>query len=208
MKKFFALILFFLSITAIHAQEQKVDVIIKSDGTKIEAVVTEVDVDLIKYKLANNLMGPTYSLKKDDIASVLYSNGTSEVFPKRTSNVSVTNGTYNGSAHLTGLALEQYNNAKALNTAGSVLWAVGSITVFTGLFVGLFASMYVGFIIMMPVGGGLLIPGAVMSGIATSRMNSIRSSGQAISLYDFNIGKNLKHPVNLALHTNGISLKF
>ncbi len=122
--------------------------------------------------------------------------------------MSVVNGTYNSSAHLTGLALEQYNNAKALNTAGSVLWAVGSITVFTGLFVGLFASMYVGFIIMMPVGGGLLIPGAVMSGIATSRMNSIRSSGQAISLYDFNIGKNLKHPVNLALHTNGISLKF
>lgn len=105
------------------------------------------------------------------------------------------------------LYTQRYNNAKALNTAGTVLWATGAATFVTGLFLGVFAVPYVGLLMLMPIGSGLLIPGAIMSGVATARMKSIRNS-QAVSLYDFNVGKKLKHPVTLTLHTNGISLKF
>jgi len=56
------------------------DVIVTKDARKINAKVTEVNVNDIKYKNFDNLDGPTYTLLKSDIASIVYQNGQVETF--------------------------------------------------------------------------------------------------------------------------------
>jgi hypothetical protein len=58
-----------------HAQ----DVIITRDAKKINAKVTEVNPGDIKYKKFDNPDGPTYTLPKNQIASILYQNGMVDV---------------------------------------------------------------------------------------------------------------------------------
>jgi hypothetical protein len=59
-----------------HAQ----DVIVTRDAKKISAKITEVNPDDVKYRNFDNLDGPTYTLLKSQIASILYQNGTVETF--------------------------------------------------------------------------------------------------------------------------------
>ena len=56
------------------------DVIVTKDARKINAKVTEVNLSDIKYKNFDNMDGPTYTLLKSDIASILYQNGQVETF--------------------------------------------------------------------------------------------------------------------------------
>jgi hypothetical protein len=56
------------------------DVIVTRDSKKINAKVTEVNITDIKYKNFDNPDGPTYTLLKSDIASILYQNGSVETF--------------------------------------------------------------------------------------------------------------------------------
>jgi hypothetical protein len=56
------------------------DVIVTKDSRKINAKVTEVNVDDIKYKNFDNQEGPTYTLPKSEIASILYQDGKVETF--------------------------------------------------------------------------------------------------------------------------------
>ena len=56
------------------------DIIVTKDSRKIEAKVTEVNIDDVKYKVFTNQDGPTYTLLKRDIASILYQNGQVEIF--------------------------------------------------------------------------------------------------------------------------------
>ena len=80
LKVFFVLMFFLMSKTISFAQEQKYDLIVKNDGAKIEAVVIEVDIDVVKYKAYNNQSGPIYIIKKDDIAAIKYVNGSIDFF--------------------------------------------------------------------------------------------------------------------------------
>jgi hypothetical protein len=59
-----------------HAQ----DVIVTRDAKKISAKITEVNPDDVKYRNFDNPDGPTYTLLKSQIASILYQNGTVETF--------------------------------------------------------------------------------------------------------------------------------
>jgi len=61
------------------------DVIVTKDARKINAKVTEVNVSDIKYKNFDNLEGPTYTLLKSDVASILYQNGQVETFEMESS---------------------------------------------------------------------------------------------------------------------------
>ena len=69
----FSLILFFV----FTAQSQ--DVIYTTGGNKLQAKVTEINTNDIKYKSSNNLEGPTYVISKNDVVLIQYSNGISEV---------------------------------------------------------------------------------------------------------------------------------
>lgn len=60
---------------------QSVDKLFKRDNTVINCKITEISSTEIKYKKANYLDGPTYTVKKSEVATVLFSNGDSEVFP-------------------------------------------------------------------------------------------------------------------------------
>lgn len=196
----------------VNDQEQKVDIIIKSDGTKIEALVQEVDIDIVKYKLSSNPTGPMYSIRKSDIASILYSNGTSEVFAKPTT-YPATDGkllqTYGSSTFATGdyTSQPEYLQAKSLNTTGSVLGVLGLASLITGVVVGCCVDAFIGFVILVPVGAAFFVPGVVLSSVGSARMRSIKNS-QQLSLYEFQLNKNAKYPVNLAVQSNGLSLKF
>jgi hypothetical protein len=59
-----------------HAQ----DVIVTRDAKKISAKVMEINPGDVKYKNFDNPDGPTYTLPKSQIASILYQNGTVETF--------------------------------------------------------------------------------------------------------------------------------
>jgi hypothetical protein len=76
MKKFFLMMWFWGAfLTACFAQ----DVIITKDAKKIYAKITEVNVHDIKFKRFNYPDGPTYTILKSRIVSILYQDGTVEI---------------------------------------------------------------------------------------------------------------------------------
>ena len=73
------LIVIFLCLfgfTNLHAQ----DIIIKKDGSEIEAKVLEVKSSNITYKRFEMLDGPTYEIDKSEIFIIKYSSGQKDVF--------------------------------------------------------------------------------------------------------------------------------
>lgn len=56
------------------------DQLFKKDNSKIEAKILEINTTEIKYKLFNNPDGPTYIVLKNEVAMIIYQNGTHEVF--------------------------------------------------------------------------------------------------------------------------------
>ncbi len=55
------------------------DHIINQEGDDILAKVTEIGLDVIKYKRCDYLDGPTYSIPKSSVLLIEYSNGTREI---------------------------------------------------------------------------------------------------------------------------------
>lgn len=70
------LLLFFLAVAGLTAQAQ--DVIVGLDGSKTKSKVLEITQTEIKYKKFDNQEGPTYTMQKNLVQSVLYANGTTE----------------------------------------------------------------------------------------------------------------------------------
>lgn len=56
------------------------DKIIKRDRTEILCKVTEIGTTEIKYKKADNLEGPTYTVNKSEVLKIIFENGTEENF--------------------------------------------------------------------------------------------------------------------------------
>jgi hypothetical protein len=75
------LILALITLFSLKAYSQ--DYIIKSDGKEIECKVTEVGITEIKYKLFNNLSGPTISILLSDVIMIRYENGTNQVIEQK-----------------------------------------------------------------------------------------------------------------------------
>ena len=65
-----------LSAVSVNAQ----DIITKKNGDEIQAKITEVGQNEIKYKRFDNLDGPVYTIGKGDVFMVKYENGTKDVF--------------------------------------------------------------------------------------------------------------------------------
>ncbi|MCX6280688.1 MAG: hypothetical protein NTU51_01850 [Bacteroidetes bacterium] len=60
------------------------DYIFKTDKSIIKAKVLEVSLDIVKYKRAEMLTGPTYEIRKSEVVKIQYANGFTDVFQKDT----------------------------------------------------------------------------------------------------------------------------
>ena len=76
MKKLFLLAVFMLIGLSLSAQ----DVIVRRNGQTVEAKVTEVNPDNVRYKRFDNPDGPTFTILISDIQSITYENGSTDVF--------------------------------------------------------------------------------------------------------------------------------
>lgn len=108
-------------ITSVWAFSQ--DVIVTKDGKKISAIITEVDVNSLKYKNFENQSGPIYTVMKSDVASVMYQNGQIEVFqsPNESKNSRMAN-----------IALDP-QKSKRLRTGGIAATAAGLAVLGSGI---------------------------------------------------------------------------
>ncbi len=61
---------------------KKADIIFKSDGTEIKAIVIEITADKVKYKKYNQPDGPIRNISKSNLLLIKYKDGTKEVFNK------------------------------------------------------------------------------------------------------------------------------
>lgn len=73
MKKLLTLVFAVFCMVSVFAAN--VDIIIKTNSEKIEALIQEVSDTEIRYKKANNPDGPMFVIKMDDVSSILYANG-------------------------------------------------------------------------------------------------------------------------------------
>ena len=70
------LVLAFAVLCAISAiAADNVDILIKTNSEKIEAIIQEVSDTEVKYKKASNPNGPTYIVKLSELATIVYANG-------------------------------------------------------------------------------------------------------------------------------------
>jgi hypothetical protein len=90
MKKIIPLFLIALTSYVAHAQ----DIITKNDSSQVKATVIEVNPTEVKYKLFNYEDGPKITIRKDELAYIIYKNGMVERFAK-TRTERPNNGTYN-----------------------------------------------------------------------------------------------------------------
>jgi hypothetical protein len=56
------------------------DLIILKTGDEIQSVVTEVDLNVIRYKKFENINGPVYTIEVSKVFMIKYENGTKDVF--------------------------------------------------------------------------------------------------------------------------------
>ena len=56
------------------------DIIVTKDSRRYNALVTEVNVDNVRFRLYENQDGPVYTLLKSDILTIIYRNGYVETF--------------------------------------------------------------------------------------------------------------------------------
>ena len=78
---------FFLVIFTFTGLAQ--DVIVTKDSKRINAKVLEANVDNIRYKIYDYEDGPTYTILKRDIVTILYQNGLVETYVTETSSKTV-----------------------------------------------------------------------------------------------------------------------
>jgi hypothetical protein len=76
MKKFLFLLSGFFMCYHLYSQ----DIIYKTDGTEIKAVVTEITSDIVKYKIFTQQDGPVRNIFIRDVFMIIYKDGTKEVF--------------------------------------------------------------------------------------------------------------------------------
>lgn len=67
------------------------DIIVLKDGEIIKSCVIEINQSEVKYKRASNPNGPTYSIAKNDVLAITYSNGEKETFSKEDFNKAPSN---------------------------------------------------------------------------------------------------------------------
>lgn len=203
-KLFLSLIILFLGIT-LYAQ----DVIVTNDGKKIEAKVTEVEVEVIKYKKFGDNDGPTYTMKKTEIATILYENGNVDVFKKEP--LQRQNNMYGDPNYGYNNNYDPYSiPGKGLRNTGIVFLSVGGAAVVGGIILGVLDEQWAWFT-LVPAGAGFMGAGIIFTAVGQSRINRYKyyqHQNQVYSFYDIELNKDSKKPVKLGVGVNGVALKF
>jgi hypothetical protein len=111
---------FVLIFTSLASFSQDV-IVLKNNGERIQAKVTEVGLTEIRYKNYDNQDGPTYIISKADVDMILYINGTKDVFIEEPANTdsTTTKSTTNENAAKTTNAVNSENPSKAIYTTNS-----------------------------------------------------------------------------------------
>ncbi len=139
MKKLFLFTLILLVSCQLFSQ----DIIIKRSGEELKSKVVEVSSEIIKYKLFDNLNGPTFTILKTDVIKITYENKVSEIFsqtdPSELTNIKDPQflgeaGYKNGQAD----ALKYY---KGYKTASTVTLVTSIIFPFAGLVPAIITSV-------------------------------------------------------------------
>jgi len=79
-------ILFVLFFTTISVMVFGQDIIITKDARRIEAQITEVNANNVKYKRFGSPDSPVYTILKSEISSITYQDGAIEVFKEKVQN--------------------------------------------------------------------------------------------------------------------------
>lgn len=202
MKKI-TLLLFAIFIAAFAFAQ---DVIVTKDGKKINSKVTEINENDIKYKNFENLDGPVYTLKKSEIATIIYANGEVDVFNMSMSTPPPQN-TKNSMMNYT---QKDFNDAKILRNVGAICFGggiglalTGSILAGTGVIYGDYDQVLAGAVLYY-VGGSAALAGIIMWPVGQTRMNKIRRANPG----GFTLFENENMQLNLALGGNNVGLKF
>jgi hypothetical protein len=190
------------------------DVIITMEGKKINSKVMEVNENDIRYTLFDSPSGPTYFMKKSEIASILYESGHVDVFKLPSPQ------TYYYPYQYTKIDLKK---AKDLRNSGIALFSAGMAFTFPIGLSLIFGSSYRTYydpyyggyytrynddavlagICFIGIGPALTVSGIVMWAVGQTRMDRIkRFNPNGFSLFD-----NEKVQFNMALGGNSMGLK-
>ena len=166
------------------------DVITKTDGTEIQATVTQIGVNEIKY-IRYGTTAPVYTLLKSDIFMIKYEDGTKDVFKKEPAQRVNRQQTYNNNTALydTPLKTYKYTCGDPINPNGARKSAFGS-----GI-----ASFFIpglGQFINGDVGGGFLFLGTNI--ICNTVMLNTRNEGVFVAALLGGITINIRSIVNAA----------
>ena len=93
MKALKHIVLAVMCMTGSYASAQ--DMIVKKDGTVIQAKVTKIGTSEVEYKKWSNQDGPQYSIAISDILAINYKNGEKETFDNVEANVTVADASIN-----------------------------------------------------------------------------------------------------------------
>jgi hypothetical protein len=182
------------------------DVIVTKEGKKLNAKVTEINENDIRYKNYENLDGPAYTMKKSEIASIMYENGQVDVFNIDLTTPPPPNAVVSNSPVYT---QRDFNRAKGLRNAGVGCFAGGLGLAITGI--ALASAGVVDYDDDLIIAGGVLygigipalITGIIMWPIGQSRMFRImRASPNGFALFE-----NEKVQLNLALGGKNVGFK-
>jgi len=211
MKKI-ALFLLFILITSFAFSQ---DIIITREGKKIESKVLEINENDIRYKSFENLDGPIYTMRKSDIATIMYANGQVDVFNMNVHTAPTPQPIPSNTIFRT---KADYDNARKLRNAGIGCFAGGIMLCITGSVIAgtSYHYDYYGWYhspVQAAVGSALAtigslttIAGIVMWPVGQTRMNRIRR----LNPNGFSLFENEKMQLNLAIDGNvtGFKLNF
>ncbi|OFX21106.1 MAG: hypothetical protein A2041_05760 [Bacteroidetes bacterium GWA2_31_9b] len=200
------------------------DVILLKNGEEIKAFVNEIDINIIKYKKFENPNGPIYNLKKTDVISVTYENGTKDVFseplkeiiqePKQNYDVLIAkhgivkqNGTTLSKNEVRSIMVNN-NDALELYNSGKNLCFTGEIFSYAGLGIILIAAVVESKEIytdnsaaIVGVIGGVACLATSMTVTFTGR-SKIKKS---VALYNSSLQNQQTYKIGIGLNQNGIA---
>jgi len=191
------------------------DVIVTKEGKKINAKVTEVNENDIRYKIYEEENSPLYFMKKSEISTILYESGRVEVFNLNTispqSQVSISKAKNVNSDPYYLKAKKMRDAGIGCFAAGSTLWITGA-----GIWVGALSSyayypdygyyrdrldkIQLAGICIFSIGGATTISGIVMWAIGQKQMKIFNQNG-------YSLFENEKMQLNLAIGGNQVGVK-
>lgn len=211
MKRFLFLLLFCALLANLaNAQEQKYDLIVKNDGTKIQSVISYIDVEnqLIYFRMYNDTVEQFYSLNSEYVATILYANGNVEIFNRNGQSPYAVSKTVEN-PEICKLLERDLKKLSQMQKTGGIFLGCGLGVVGVGALVQFLTKKetknYTGYVIM-GAGGLMALAGVVVIGVYGRKIDVAKELQSEEC--GFQTEKLNKRPVTLSLNTGGLVLNF